>query len=184
MLGCYDFCGHYDWTFHWLQQTGGEELLHRYWDEAIHADSQQHAQRLIAAKDLQGMGEYWGHTLADEAPGGGYSARIHGNRFVMEMTDCPSRGFLMRNDIQFSEDYCDHCIGWIGPMLKESGYRIDHAHNHCGQCYWELRPHQDGVDALPELESWKQALREKWQQDGQTPIDYFRLRNDARKVPE
>jgi hypothetical protein len=24
-------------------------------------------------------------------------------------------------------------------LLKESGWVVDHEHNHCGQCWWELR---------------------------------------------
>ena len=23
MIGCYDFCGHYEWTFGWLERVGG-----------------------------------------------------------------------------------------------------------------------------------------------------------------
>lgn len=186
MIGCYDFCGHYDWTFRWLRQEGGEKLLWRYWDEAIHSDSQQHAAKLIAEKDLQGMAEYWGHTLADEAPGGGYSAKIVRDRFVVEMTDCPSRGFLLRNGVEFSGDYCDHCIGWIGPMLEKSNYTIDHAHNHCGQCYWELRPNKPGSAPLAELEDWKKQLLADWQTQDKTPIDHFReaTRPSARQREE
>ena len=47
MIGVYDFCGHYDWTFEWLRQQGGEALVRQYWDEAIHRDSQRHASELI-----------------------------------------------------------------------------------------------------------------------------------------
>jgi hypothetical protein len=30
-------------------------------------------------------------------------------------------------------------MGWIGPLMKEAGFVIDHEHNHCGQCWWEMR---------------------------------------------
>ncbi|MCX7825976.1 MAG: hypothetical protein N2689_10510, partial [Verrucomicrobiae bacterium] len=60
MLGCYDFCGHYEWTFEWLRQRGGEPLVRAYWDEAIRRDSQRHAARLIAEKGIEGMKQYWG----------------------------------------------------------------------------------------------------------------------------
>jgi hypothetical protein len=30
-------------------------------------------------------------------------------------------------------------MGWIGPMLQEAGFAVDHEHNHCGQCWWEMR---------------------------------------------
>ncbi len=35
MIGCYDFCGHYEWTFDWLEREGGRALVRAYWDEAI-----------------------------------------------------------------------------------------------------------------------------------------------------
>lgn len=56
------------------------------------------------------------------------------------MHSCPSKGFLLRNDLASYQDCCDHCMGWIGPMMRESGFVIDHEHNHQGQCLWELRP--------------------------------------------
>jgi len=31
MIGCYDFCGHYEWTFGWLEQLGGHELVKAYY---------------------------------------------------------------------------------------------------------------------------------------------------------
>ena len=67
MLGVYDFCGHYEWTFAWLAQRGGTALLHQYWDQAIHLDSQRHAADLIRSKGFAGMKEYWGHSLVQEA---------------------------------------------------------------------------------------------------------------------
>ena len=35
MIGSYDFCGHYDWTFAWFLRNGGPAALRRYWEEAI-----------------------------------------------------------------------------------------------------------------------------------------------------
>jgi len=28
-------------------------------------------------------------------------------------------------------------------LLKEAGFVIDHEHNHCGQCWWEMRNQTD-----------------------------------------
>ena len=50
MIGCYDFCGHYEWTFDWLERTGGHVLVREYWNEAINHDSQRHARDLIRAR--------------------------------------------------------------------------------------------------------------------------------------
>jgi len=141
MIGVYDFCGHYDWTFEWLRQQGGDALVRQYWDEAIHRDSQSHAAALIQEHGFEGMATYWGHTLQHE--GAGYHTAATGDLFRIDMHDCPSKGFLIRNGLGASPDYCDHCMGWIGPMLKQAGFGIDHEHNHCGQCWWEIRRQSD-----------------------------------------
>lgn len=145
MIGVYDFCGHYEWTFEWLRHQGGHELLRVYWDEAIHQDSQQHATALIAAKGFEGMKEYWSHTLAEE--GAEWTTTAGEDVFRIDMHDCPSKGFLLRNGLQQYHDYCDHCMGWIGPLMKKAGFVINHEHNHCGQCWWEIRRQQDQTAA-------------------------------------
>ena len=147
MLGCYDFCGHYEWTFEWLRRQGGEPWVREYWDGAIHRDSQRHAAALIAAKGIEGMREYWGHTLADE--GAGYDCAATSAVFRIDMHECPSKGFLLRNRLRQYHDYCDHCMGWIGPLLKQCGWVADHEHNHRGQCWWELRRADDPTPPGP-----------------------------------
>ena len=62
MLGCYDFCGHYEWTFGWFERVGGPSFLREYWRDAISRDSQRHARALIASGGFDGMEKYWGHT--------------------------------------------------------------------------------------------------------------------------
>jgi hypothetical protein len=143
MIGAYDFCGHYDWTFEWLCAQGGEALVRQYWDEAIHRDSQSHAATLIQKHGFAGMATYWGHTLEHE--GAGYHTTASKDVFRIDMHDCPSKGFLIRNDLGAYHDYCDHCMGWIGPMLKQAGFAVDHEHNHCGQCWWEIRRLSDNT---------------------------------------
>ncbi len=140
MMGCYDFCGHYEWTFDWLEQAGGRELLKAYWEEAISRDSQRHARDLIGRKGFDGMAEYWGHTLLEESPDRGFTISRAPQVFRIDMHDCPSKGFLLRNKLEHYSDYCDHCIGWVGPMMRDAGFVIDHEHNHRGQCWWEMHP--------------------------------------------
>ncbi len=143
MMGCYDFCGHYEWTFDWLERVGGRQTVRAFWDEAIHRDSQRHARDLIQRGGFAGMAEYWGATLAEESPDLGFTITQRPGIFRIDIHDCPSRGFLLRNGLAAYGDYCDHCMGWIGPLMREAGYVIDHEHNHCGQCWWEMRPKDD-----------------------------------------
>jgi hypothetical protein len=157
MIGCYDFCGHYEWTFAWVEKNFGRDALLAYWKEAIADDSQLHAARLIKAKGFAGMEEYWGHTLAEE--GAGYSSTRGETSFRIDMHECPSKGFLIANGLAQHPDYCDHCIGWIGPMMKDAGFVVDHEHNHLGKCWWVFRhpdaprPPSDAGSTAPRVEN-------------------------------
>jgi len=137
MIGAYDFCGHYEWTFAWLEREGGLELVRDYWKEAISVDSQRHARDLIVPQGIAGMQKYWQHTLEEESAEFAFTSDKE--TFRIDMHDCPSKGFLLRNDLEQYCDYCDHCIGWIGPMIQDAGFVIDHEHNHLGKCWWEFR---------------------------------------------
>ena len=145
MIGIYDFCGHYEWTFQWLQDHGGHELVRLYWNEAIHQDAQMHANELIIGKGFAGMDEYWGHTLGEE--GGVWDVSAREDVFRIDMHHCPSKGFLMHNGLKQYPDYCDHCLGWIGPLMKKAGFVVNHEHNHCGQCWWEMKRVDDPAPA-------------------------------------
>ncbi len=178
MIGCNDFCGHYEWTFEWLQQLGGHELVKAYWDEAIHRDSQLHASELIRAKGIEGMKEYWGVTLEDE--GGAHHCTATNELFRIDMHECPSKGFLLGNGLQQHADYCDHCMGWIGPLMKEAGFVIDHEHNHRGQCWWEIRAVQNKTPASGVGEASGKhdvRLRDDWKTD-QTTADHYEKATD------
>ncbi len=179
MLGTYDFCGHYDWTFEWLHREGGEPLVRRYWEEAIGGDSQRHAAALIVEKGFAGMKEYWAHTLAEEAAG--YTFTEGDGVARIDMHECPSKGFLLRNGIAFSRDYCDHCIGWIGPVMKRAGFVIHHEHNHRGKCGWEFRRKEDPSDgsAPGELAGPKDVRLDPAWNDPEGTIECFERANEV-----
>lgn len=141
MIGCYDFCGHYEWTFAWLEENGGIELVRDYWEIAVSYDSQRHARALIVPDGIEGMRKYWQHTLEEEAAGFAFTSTDE--RFRIDMYECPSKGFLIANDLEQYSDYCDHCMGWCGPLMRDAGFVIDHEHNHHGQCWWEMRKKDD-----------------------------------------
>ena len=163
MIGCQDFCGHYDWTFEYLHREYGDEALHDYWEQAISRDSQRHARALISDKGFQGMSEYWGHTLVEEEAG--YIATEAEGLYRIDMYRCPSLGFLLEHGLRHYHDYCEHCMGWIAPIMAENGFSIDHAHNHRGQCWWEIRRAADskGQSAPGEVAGDHDVrLREDW----------------------
>lgn len=145
MLGVQDFIGTYDWTFEYLRRTYGEDTLREYWGKCIAFDSQQHAVKLITEKGFAGMEEYWGHTLAMEEAG--YVATRSEGCYRIDMHRCPSKGFLLEHGLGAYADYCEHCMGWIKPVMDRAGFVLDHVHNHQGQCWWEIR--RAGADRVP-----------------------------------
>ncbi len=148
MLGVQDFIGYYDWTFEYLRRKYGEEALRAYWEEAIAFDSQHHAYELIRDKGFEGMAQYWGYTLDMEEAG--YTITKTENFFRIDMFDCPSKGFLIKRGQSYYHDYCEHCMGWVKPIMDRTGFVIDHEHNHQGQCWWEM--HRVEIDSRRELE--------------------------------
>jgi hypothetical protein len=164
MLGVQDFIGYYDWTFEYLRRNHGEEAVRKYWLEAIARDSQQHARRLFVEKGFDGMDDYWAHTLEMEEAG--YTFDRGENYFRFDMFDCPSKGHLIERGLEAYHDYCEHCMGWIKPIMEEAGFVINHEHNHHGQCWWEMRKAEDRLEAPPPLRGPNDIRnRDNWKQE-------------------
>ena len=140
MLGCQDFCGYYEWTFHYLRRNFGQSGLEKYWARAVAADAQQHYIQAGMENGLRGLYESWFKTGIDELCEWTVTFAEDQNLLRLDMRECPSKGFLLENGLNADEDYCDHCVGWIGPALNAVGGEVvAHEHNHCGQCWWEMR---------------------------------------------
>jgi hypothetical protein len=63
----------------------------------------------------------------------------------IEMHACPSLGYNMQHGYRYYRDYCEHCMGWIVPIMERAGFVIHHDHNHRGQCWWEMRRREDSA---------------------------------------
>lgn len=84
----------------------------------------------------------------------------------------PSKGLLIQIGQQEYHDYCQHCMGWIKPIMERAGFVIDHEHNHHGQCWWEMRPAgQEAQESEPPIHDagdvrlrrgWQQAHHDRW----------------------
>ncbi len=133
MIGVQDFFGVYDWTFRYIADNWGEAALHHYWGTYIAFHSQEHAYDLIREKGIEGMMQYWGHTLTEEEAG--YRFERGENFLRTEMFDCPAKRWLREHDSHEYHDYCAHCYGWVEPMLEAAGFRSDHEHDHHGHCW-------------------------------------------------
>jgi len=139
MLGCHDFCGYYDWTFGYVRKRFGTEALSDLWAEAVGRDSQRHYEDAGRQDALAGLVRVWNQTGIEEHCDWTFTLDEARNVLRWDMRQCPSKGFLLSNDCNADEDYCDHCMGWIIPLLTRIGIKVTgHEHNHLGQCWAEM----------------------------------------------
>lgn len=176
MLGCQDFCGYYEWTFHYLRRRFGTEALQEYWANAIGADAQRHYLEAARQEGLRGLYNSWSKTGAEEQCDWTVTLDEANNLLRLDMRRCPSKGFLLNHDLNADEDYCDHCIGWIGPALNMVGAQVvAHEHNHCGQCWWQIgmkhRPSCKIIEG-PEIQredNWQNGYLHRFEEN--VPVD-------------
>jgi hypothetical protein len=177
MLGCHDFCGYYDWSFHFVRRNWGQAGVESLWNRAIGGDSQKHYSEPAAETGLRALYKTWVNTGEDEKCDWTFTLDEDKNVLRWDMRECPSKGFLIRNDLHADEDYCNHCMGWIIPMLEGVGAEIaEHEHNHCGQCWATMRmkdrpshPLQVDVDIRNDPR-WKHGYLDRWANSRPAPI--------------
>ena len=177
MLGCHDFCGHYEWTFHYTRRRFGQEAVRTLWAEAIGGESQSHYTEAAVQAGLRGLFQTWVKTGEEESCDWAFKLDEQRNFLRFDMYQCPSKGFLIAGDRNADEDYCDHCMGWVIPLLKDVGVElVAHEHNHCGQC-WGLMRMADRPCEPPELEAdirrdprWAHGYLDRWQDGRQLPL--------------
>jgi hypothetical protein len=68
------------------------------------------------------------------------------DKFEIRMHLCPSLTKVQDNDAQTWSRYCDHCAGWIGPIMDKTGYHlvydvIDRSRPQCHAVFKDERRH-------------------------------------------
>ena len=112
------FVKFYNEVFKFLEEQGGGEL-EKYWLE-ISRHQEQHCLELFKSKGLQGMYDYWEHIRIEENCD--MTLILTDDCLVLEMHKCPSLSKVLDNDAAPCEKYCDHCEGWIKPLITKAGY--------------------------------------------------------------
>ena len=171
MLGCQDFCGYYDWTFDYMRRRFGSDAVHDLWVSAIAGEAQQHYESAGRKEGLAGLYKCWMKTGRDEQCDWTFMLDEPGNVLRWDMRECPSKGFLLNHHLHAHEDYCDHCMGWMVPLLERLGIGVAvHEHNHAGQCWGEIYvrdkqrvspPVKDDVRRDPR---WGQGFLDRWEE--------------------
>lgn len=118
MLPSDHFVRFYNEVFKFLEAQGPGHL-EKYWLKISH-HQERHCLELFKEQGLKGMYDYWEHIRIEENCD--MTLRISDDCLHSTMNKCPSLSKVLDNDATPSENYCAHCAGWIGPVLRKAGY--------------------------------------------------------------
>ena len=113
------FVRFYNEIFKYLERRGPGHL-ERYHQRI--ADKQCDALlELFRTRGIPGMYEYWSRIRREENCG--MELVCDGeDSLLLNMTACPSLGKVLDNDGGASPHYCDHCPGWVLPLIDKAGF--------------------------------------------------------------
>ncbi len=118
MLPSDHFVRFYNELFKMLEEKGHGELQ-KYWME-ISRLQESIVGPYIERDGLKGMYDYWDHIRIEENCDADLT--LTDDYFEFRMNRCPSLSKVLDNDAGVFEFYCDHCAGWIMPLMKKYGY--------------------------------------------------------------
>lgn len=116
MLPSDHFVRFYNEVFKFLDERGG---LEEYYLE-ISRHQEMHCLELFRREGLAGMHAYWDHIRVEENCD--MELQLHPDHLELRMRHCPSLGKVIDNDAGPCRKYCDHCPGWVIPLLHKAGY--------------------------------------------------------------
>lgn len=114
------FVRFYNEVFKFLEKQGQEALDQYYLEISQHQEL--HTLELFKKEGLQGMKKYWDHIAHEENCD--LKTEVKEDHFQLTMNKCPSLSKAMDNDAGQMHKYCDHCAGWIGPIMDKTGYHL------------------------------------------------------------
>ena len=108
------FVKFYSEVFKYLQKQGKAAVDEYYTTIAEHQKT--HCLKLFQEKGIEGMKEYWDHIIIEENCDA--DSFIQNKSYTFYMNSCPSLGKVLDNDGGVCDIYCDHCPGWILPVMS------------------------------------------------------------------
>ena len=118
MLPSDHFVKFYNEVFKFLLKKGDDEIKKYY--ERVSTNQEFHCLKLFTEKGLQGMYEYWEHIRVEENCD--MVNRLCDDCYSFEFFSCPSLLKVTDNDAEACAQYCNHCPGWILPIMTKTGY--------------------------------------------------------------
>ena len=108
----------YNELFKMLEEKGHDHLQ-RYWMR-ISELQETILGPYIDHDGLKGMYDYWEHIRIEENCDA--DLKVNEEYFEFRMNKCPSLSKVLDNDAGAFELYCDHCAGWVIPVMERHGY--------------------------------------------------------------
>ena len=139
MISCTEFIMAYNELFKFLEERHGKQAVTDFWI-GISDNFLWNLDKLVAKKGIQGMKEYWTHTLTEE--GAKYKMSAAEDKFTIDMYECPSVGILRRNyHIKRYPDYCKHCDILYRRVIEKYGFTYDYEwiDENLGRCRMTVR---------------------------------------------
>ena len=112
------FVRFYNEVFKYFASRGDAELQ-KYYDR-VSKNQEYHCLELFKNKGLQGMYEYWEHIRIEENCD--MINRLEDDCYSFEFFSCPSLSKAVDNDGGACPEYCNHCPGWILPIMTKAGF--------------------------------------------------------------
>ena len=112
------FVRFYNEVFKYIASKGEAELK-KYYDR-VSKNQEYHCLDLFCRKGLQGMYEYWEHIKVEENCD--MVNRLEEDCYSFEFFSCPSLSKAVDNDAGACPEYCNHCPGWILPLMTKAGF--------------------------------------------------------------
>lgn len=118
MLPSDHFVRFYNEVFKYIIAKGPEEIR-KYYD-VVSRNQERHCLELFAQKSLRGMYEYWEHIRFEENCK--MENHLEEDCFWFTFSECPSLSKAIDNDASLCPEYCNHCPGWILPLMSKTGH--------------------------------------------------------------
>jgi hypothetical protein len=97
----------------------GHEHLQNYW-KTIAGLQDNILSKYIERDGLKGMRDYWEHIRIEENCD--MDLNLSDDHLELRMNKCPSLSKNLDNDAGPMGLYCDHCAGWVNPVIQKHGY--------------------------------------------------------------
>lgn len=134
------FVRFYNEVFKFLDERNALDAYYR----EISRHQEHHCLELFRTRGLRGMYEYWDHIRIEENCE--MTLDLEPDRLILTMLRCPSLSKVIDNDAGPCAKYCDHCPGWVLPLLAKAGFSAEYnlVDRAVPQCRMVIRPASEG----------------------------------------